>query len=224
MAMIMKKFHFNIIILLIACLYTLNASATTNDPIIENAKTDTLQSKYVRRYTSFWQSIIPRYTKIQYAGSMGIISVGTGWNYGHNHWETDLWLGYVPKYTDKHAMITFTLKQHYIPWNIDLGKKFRLSPLTCGIFINTLLDRDFWITEPDRYPKGYYGFSTRIRSHIFLGQKITFKLQPNKPHKSISLYYDISTCDLYLISAFTNHYLKPKDYLSLGFGLQFQIL
>lgn len=185
---------------------------------------DTIVNKYVKRYTSRWENLIPRYTKIQYAGSMGFIALGSGWNYGRDHWETDVWLGYVPKYSDKHGMITLTIKQHYIPWNIDLGKKFILSPLTCGLFINTLLDGDFWVTEPDRYPKGYYGFSTRIRGHIFLGQKLTFKLEPRKIFKAVSVYYDISTCDLYLISAVTNSYLKPKDYLSLGFGLQFQIL
>ena len=30
--------------------------------------------------------------------------------------------------------------------------------------------------------------------------------------------------DLYIISAFTNRYLKPRDYLKLSFGLKFQIL
>lgn len=197
--------------------FAINANAQEIDSTI-------ISSTYQKKYISRWQKMIPRYTKIQYAGSMGAVALGTGWNYGRNHWETDVWLGYVPKYSDKHAMITFTLKQHYIPWNIELGDKFRLSPLTCGIFINTLLDRDFWVAEPDRYPKGYYGFSTRIRSHLFLGQKITFIPKSSKMNRSISFYYDVSVCDLYLISAITNRYLKPKDYLSLGFGIQFQIL
>lgn len=171
-----------------------------------------------------WQRLIPRYTKIQYAGSIGIVSVGTGWNYGREHWETDLWLSIVPQYTDNHAMATFTIKQHYLPWHIPLGQRFVLTPLTCGLFVNTLLDRDFWISGPDRYPKGYYSFSTRLRAHAFMGQQMTLKLQPNKVCKSISLYYEVSTCDLYLISAVTNKYLKPKDYLSLGLGIKFQIL
>ncbi|MEG1937208.1 MAG: hypothetical protein RRZ64_02185 [Rikenellaceae bacterium] len=171
-----------------------------------------------------WQRMVPRYVKVQYAGSIGIVSVGTGWNYGHEHWATDVLLGFVPRYSDTHAMITCTLKQLYIPWNIPLGSKYILSPLTCGIFMNTLLDRDFWVSEPDKYPKGYYGFSTRLRTHIFMGQQFTVKLPVNKIFKSVAVYYEVSTCDLYLISAVTNKYLKPKDYLSLGFGVKFQIL
>ncbi|MCS2917690.1 hypothetical protein NXW71_04920 [Parabacteroides merdae] len=43
-------------------------------------------------------------------------------------------------------------------------------------------------------------------------------------HKSISFFYELSTCDLYLINKIGNGYLKPKDYLSLSFGLKLQIL
>ena len=40
----------------------------------------------------------------------------------------------------------------------------------------------------------------------------------------ILTFYEISTCDLYIVSAFTNKYLKPKDYLSLSFGVKLQLL
>ena len=42
--------------------------------------------------------------------------------------------------------------------------------------------------------------------------------------KEITFFYEISTCDLYVVSAFTNKYLKPKDYLSLSFGIKLQLL
>lgn len=186
---------------------------------------DDRYAKRIERYTSFWEKLIPRYTKLQFAGSMGMLSVGTGWNYGKDHWETDFLLGLVPRNSDRHAMATITLKQNYIPWHIPLHERFSLEPLTCGLYINTLLDKDFWVRNPDRYPNGYYTFSTRVRTHIFVGQRITLNLKSKKRwNKSISLFYELSTCDLYLISAATNHYLKPRDYLSLSFGAKFQIL
>ena len=186
------------------------------------------QDKYekrVERYTSTWQRVIPRYTKIQFAGSMGMLSLGTGWNYYRNHWETDLLLGLVPRNADRHAMVTFTLKQNYYPWNLQLRKNLSFEPLSCGVYINTLLDKDFWGKQPDKYPQGYYWFSTRVRFHAFVGERFTLQLNPDKSwHKSISFFYELSTCDLYLINAIGNHYLKPKDYLSLSFGLKMQIL
>lgn len=182
-------------------------------------------TRRIQKYTSTWEKLIPRYTKLQFAGSMGMLSVGPGWNYGRNHWETDVLFGLVPRNADRHAMATITLKQNYIPWQLPLGEHFFIEPLSCGLYINTLLDKDFWVKNPDRYPKGYYTFSTRIRMHIFAGQRITLNLQRrNRWNKSLTFFYELSTCDLYLISAVSNQYLKPKDYLSLSFGVKFQIL
>lgn len=193
--------------------------------IVYTSNAQTAYKQKVEKYTSTWQKMIPRYSKIQFAGSIGLLSIGPGWNYGRNHWETDLLIGLVPRYADKRAKVTLTLKQNYIPWKLSLNEYFSIEPLTCGLYLNTLLDRNFWVSEPDKYPNGYYSFSTRIRSHIFIGERITFNLKSEKyRHKSITFFYELSTCDLYLISAIGNKYLRPRDYLSLSFGLKFQIL
>ena len=149
---------------------------------------------------------------------MGLLYLGTGWDYGkRNQWETDIFLGFLPKYHSKRTKITMTLKQNYMPWSIDLGKEFSIEPLACGMYFNTVFGDEFWTNEPERYPKGYYGFSSRIRIHIFLGQR--WRLGA----RAVTFYYEISTCDLYVVSAFVNKYLKPKDYLSLSFGLKTQL-
>lgn len=186
------------------------------------------ENRYERRarlHESAWQKIVPRYTKVQFAGSMAMLSVGTGWNYYRNHWETDILLGIVPRHASDRANVTLTLKQNYFPWSLDLGERFTFEPLACGVYVNFLFNRDFWGRQPNKYPSGYYWFSTRVRSHIYIGERITLKLNPNSSwHKSISFFYELSTCDLYLINAIGNRYLKPKDYLSLSFGVKLQIL
>lgn len=138
--------------------------------------------------------------------------------------ETDLLLGFIPRYSSKHFKMTMTLKQNYIPWSIWLGKDFSLEPLTTGIYFNTVFSDDFWTSEPERYPVDTT-VSTRIRTHIFLGQRVRFDVPEKyrKFSKSITAFYEISTCDLYVVSAFNNSYLKPDDYLRLSFGLKFQI-
>ncbi len=201
-------------LLILACACTLPLSAQ-----------DDRYSKRVQRYETFWQKIVPRYTKIQFAGSMAMLSAGTGWNYYRNHWETDILLGIIPRNANDKVNVTFTLKQNYFPWSIDIGKRFSFEPLACGLYVNFLFDREFWGRQPDKYPKGYYWFSTRVRNHVYIGERITLKLDPNSSwHKSISFFYELSTCDLYIINAIGNRYLKPKDYLSLSFGLKLQIL
>ena len=182
-------------------------------------------NKHLHRYEKIWKRVIPRYTKLQFAGSMGMLSLGTGWNYYRNHWETDLLLGIVPRNASDHATAIITIKQNYFPWNIKFNRFVYFEPLSCGAYINMLLDREFWAKQPNKYPPGYYWFSTRFRTHVFLGERITFNLNPSKSwHKSISFFYELSTCDLYMINAIGNKSLRPKDYLSLSFGLKLQIL
>ena len=194
-------------------------------PLLAMAQEDLLYERSAQRYQSAWAKLTPRYSKLQFAGSMGMLSVGTGWDYYHGHWETDLLLGFVPKQGPRQAHATFTVKQNYYPWQVQLNDRLSFEPLSCGIYINTLFDSDFWGKQPDKYPDGYYWFSTRIRFHAFLGERITLKLRPEKSwHRSISFFYELSTCDLYLINAIGNSARRPRDYLSLSFGLKLQML
>lgn len=194
----------------------------TTDTIISPS---TRYERRVYRRHKNWARIIPTYGKMQFAGNMGLLSFGTGWDYGKkNQWETDLLFGFIPKYSSKKAKITMTLKQNYMPWDLDLGKRFSIEPLACGLYLNTVFGDQFWVHEPDRYPEGYYGFSNKIRIHIYMGQRLTYDIDPRFriSAKSVTFFYEISTCDLYLISAVTNRYLRPRDYLSLSFGLKLQ--
>ena len=197
-------------------------SFAQQDSIVKPNKYD----KRIHRYRGHWEKLIHTHTKVQFAGNMGLLSFGTGWDYGKkNQWETDVFLGFIPKYDSKRTKVTMTLKQNYMPWSLNLGRGFSTEPLTCGIYFNTVFGNEFWVHEPDRYPKGYYGFSSKIRSHIFLGQRLTYDIDPQRRYtaKSITFFYELSTCDLYLISAATNSYLRPRDYLSLSFGLKLQL-
>ena len=188
------------------------------------------RSEYERRtihYRNFWSTLAPNHMKLQYAGSIGFISAGVGWHYGryHDQWETDLLFGYLPKFQSDKAKLTMTLKQSYMPWVVDIKKSsFSFTPLVCGMFFNTVFGEDFWASEPSKYPKKYYGFSTKVRANVFIGQRINYLIPERKRrfNKSISAYYELSTCDLYLVSYFTNHYIKLKDILSLSFGLRFE--
>ena len=111
-------------------------------------------------------------------------------------------------------------------WSINIGKGFSTEPLACGLYVNTVFGNQFWVNEPERYPKGYYGFSSKVRFHVFMGQRLTYDIDPQRRFmaKSVTFFYEISTCDLYVISAVNNSYLRPRDYLSLSFGLKFQWL
>lgn len=192
-----------------------------------NAETHQDYQKRLQKRHLFWEKLRPSYSKLQYAGGIGLISSGLGWKYGsYRQWETDAMIGFVPAYSTDKPKVTLTLKQSFLPWNNRrINDKFAFDPLSCGLAINSILDGEFWVNEPEKYPNNYYSFSTKLRFWFHAGQRITFRIPEDKRvyAESVTLFYEISTNDLYLISAFNNRYLKPTDYLRLAFGLKFQI-
>ena len=58
-----------------------------------------------------------------------------------------------------------------------------------------------------------------------MGQRLRFPIPDEKRRRSnsITLYYELSTSELYLISYCTNRFLSMSDILSLAFGLKFDL-
>jgi hypothetical protein len=166
-------------------------------------------------------NIIPNYYKLQHAGSMGMFSIGCGWEYAKKKIETEMFVGFAPTPSSRPTLLTFTLKENYIPLYIQLNNVMTLAPFTTGIYLNAILnDNDLFYLNPNRFPKGYYWHSEKIRINIFTGQKIEFNFKKKIIGiKKLNLYYEVSSHDLLLTQLVTNSNLKPKDYLILSLGL-----
>lgn len=185
-----------------------------------------------------WASLIPNQFVAQNAGNMGILSAGIGWGDDHGHWETHLLLGYIPKHQSTRGKLTMTLKENYIPWNLRLSapqaasadflkRGWTLSPLTASLYLNTVYGHEFWKSQPSRYPDKYYEFmSTKFRLNVALGQRITWDIPSNrrKYAKSISLFYEVSSCDLYIRAKFQDSSIPLKDIVGLSLGVKLQTM
>ncbi|MBQ8463543.1 MAG: hypothetical protein IJ544_05455 [Prevotella sp.] len=193
---------------------------------------------YVEWRQRQWASLIPNQFVVQNAGNMGVLSAGIGWGYGHRHWETYLLWGYIPTHQSARGKLTMTLKENYIPWNLPitgpheaganiLKRGWTLSPLTASVYLNTVYGHEFWRSQPSRYPDKYYEFmSTKFRLNVALGQRITWNIPRNrrKYAKSIALFYEVSSCDLYIRTKFQESSMPLKDILGLSIGVKLQTL
>ena len=189
-------------------------------------KTRRLDKRQDVRYRGL-NRIIPTYNILQFAGNMGLVSLGFGWDYGcRGQWETAVLLGYVPRNDGEKSYATFTLKETFVPWSISLGERVAFEPLSAGLYLNSILSRDFWVREPDKYPYGYYGFSTKIRLNLFVGEGITFYTPSHKESavRSVTLFYELGATDLYVISSATNKYLGFWDLFGLSFGIKVKLV
>ena len=206
----------------------LSAATAMADSIYVSFPADSRYDKRVLRYRKHWAALIPTQFVIQNAGNMGMVSAGIGWHYGkRRQWETHLLWGYIPKHESTRGKLTMTLKENYIPWSIDLKRGWSIEPLSASIYLNTVYGHEFWKSQPNRYPDDYYQFmSTKFRLNFALGQRIMFKIPESKRrrHSRMSLFYEVSTCDLYIRSMFQDSSIKLKDILGLSIGLKFYTL
>ena len=198
-------------------IFGFNANAQLHDSI--SISNDTLKSAL----PSF--RFVPSNYILQAAGGIGLISAGFGWDYSKNkRWSTDILVGFVPKYETDNIKLTLTLKQTYSPFRLELNKSFDFHPLRLGLYASTTSGRQFWFSEPDKYPSNYYTFSTKLRFNIFLGQDFDYKLPFNDFYFDwIKLYYDVHASDFNLIARIQNQYLKNLRYVSLAIGAKFYI-
>lgn len=218
--------------LLMACPVTAAAQTDSievlRDSLTKMERRVQAYEKRVDRYNHLWNSLRPAFMRLQYAGSIGLVNIGTGWEYGRRRqWETDIMIGIVPKYEAEDAKVTLTLRQTFHPIrDIRLNSQLSIQPLACGVFINSILNSEYWAHTPSRYPTAdYYWFSSKIRSHIFIGQRYTWHIPIEKRLfiHSLSVVWELNTCDLYIVSKAVNSTLPLKDVLSLSFGLKMNI-
>ena len=214
----------------VPCIYSQEAaeSAVAVDTVASSMQ-PVAESKYekrLKRHQSWVQKMIPDIFVFQYAGGIGTYNLGVGWDYGkHDRWETHFIIGFIPSRYNLNHYWTTTLRECYVPWRVDVNEYVRTQPLVVQFSINSILHGDFWASEPDRYPHGYYSFSSRVRFHLGLGQRFTYKIPHEKRYLSreVSLYYEVSTCDLYVRQKIKNRSIPLRDIVILSVGAIWKI-
>lgn len=185
----------------------------------------------------WYEALMPRSVTIQYAGNIGAVSCGPGWIYGRREqWETQLLIGYLPEEVMFNDYFCLTARQCYTPFRIDMGERLSIDPLTTSVAVNTLFSGEFWYDEPG---SKYYNFSTRLRFHFGMGSRLNLAIpqregsssnkkqrhassSDKKRQQRLSLYYELSTYDLALLSYSRGGYIGLGDIVYLGLGIRYQ--
>jgi hypothetical protein len=162
-------------------------------------------------------NFLPDYIKVQHAGSIGFMSIGTGYDLFRNRVEAEVLYGYVPaRFGGPLNIATFRLVLN--PLRIRVNETVSVNLLKFSGFITYHFGEKFYAKLPSYYPEGYYGWSSAIRYHAGFGSDIAYR-SPKSGH-GFSLYYEFNTNDLYLKSLKANSELNMGDILSLGVGVK----
>ena len=166
----------------------------------------------------------PDHIKVQYAGGLGFISVGAGYNTKNQKLEGDLYYGYLPKSIGGVSIHSLSGKVTWIPIHSVSIKKYQVEPLMTGLIVNYSFGKQYFSFDPPNYPYRYYSFPTAIHSALFLGSRIGYNFPAQSYVKRISLYYEILSFDREIISFVSNtKSLKITDIVTLALGVKINI-
>ena len=160
----------------------------------------------------FNKIVKPDYINLQYAGNLGLGSVGVGYISENKKHNIGLSYGYLPESVNSVEVHTLSAKGAF---NF---KKYKLSEKT---FVNAYAGTNllFSITEntylkfPSYYPSDYY-FANAVHLAPFLGLKVG-----SRKNRSKFSYIELGTLDYYLFNRLKYNRTKFIDCINLCMGL-----
>ncbi len=168
---------------------------------------------------------IPSQAKLQFAGNIGFLAIGVGYQYMNDKIDLDLMYGYVPEIYGGH-LHTFTIKNTCTPFkSLELNENIKFDPFTIGFPLSYTFGKKYFFLPPkDQYPKRYYDYSSALRIGIFGGGRVKYDFGSDKVIKNAAFYYELGTYDLMIHNYIFNiGEAKFADLFSLGLGVQFTI-
>ena len=163
-------------------------------------------------------SIAPDHIKFQYAGGIGFLAIGLGYESKKGKTEGDFFYGYVPKKPGGIEIHAVTGKFTWSPLKIINKGVIQIKPLSFGVLLNYTFGDQYFLFSPENYPYSYYGYPTALHAGAFIGGQINGK--PLKA-KQLGLYYELGIYDVELASYLSNSKgLKLGDILNLGIGVK----
>lgn len=155
--------------------------------------------------------ILPDHAKLQFAGSIGFISAGFGYESRDKKLQADLFYGYVPEKIGGVNIHSITAKLTWMMVSKPLDNNLRLDILSGGILFNYAFGKQYFLFSPENYPYHYYGFPTAAHAAIFIGGGIA--------RNKLGLYYEIGITDRDLVSYVTNSKaISFVDIFNIGVG------
>ena len=159
----------------------------------------------------------PDYAKMQFAGNLGVLSVGVGYQLFNKVVYTELLYGYVPVSISKANEIhLISIKNTFPLYRKKIGN-YTVSPIA-GFTGSLETGNNSFLVLPDKYPKGYY-VPSAIHFTLFIGVLVHKDFWNSKIIKGIDFYYELGTVETYLWSAIISKEIGLNDVFSSAIGI-----
>ena len=173
-------------------------------PLKNFSQKDTLNAERIKRK---WY--IPSFATLQFAGNIGTLSAGVGYQIFHDYWQASILYGYVPPKKGVLSINTIAIKNAVCLYRFKL-KKNVLAPYL-GFTCNYETGNNSFTYLAPQYPKGYY-LMTSVHFTFFGGIKDRISLGK---HLFLEPYLETGTVDSYLFYFF-HEYIYSKWFCILN--------
>lgn len=167
---------------------------------------------------------IPDYINLQYAGSIGAISVAGAYDLGKKKkTHLEIFYGYSPKYQGDRTLNTVTVKGLRTLINpVAISQEHKLSwiPLKIGGGLSYVAGSEFFHFNKDLpYPEGYYWNTTGMTALAFFQTEAELDVK-GKSISSINYYLEANIQDAYVTLKFSDKNFTVFDMIRLGMGIR----
>lgn len=162
----------------------------------------------------------PDYVKAQFAGNIGLFSVGAGYQLFDKVLYSELLYGFVPKSASKADNIhLITIKNTFPIYRKKISENLTITPIA-GITTTLDIGTNSFTTLPSKYPDGYY-LPTAVHFTLFGGALIHKDFKKPKIFKGVDFYIEFGTVETYLWYALTLDEVDLLDVFSADIGVNF---
>jgi hypothetical protein len=163
---------------------------------------------------------VPDYVKVQFAGNIGLVAVGAGYQLFNKVLYTELLYGFVPESVSKSDEIhLITIKNTFPVFRKELGKNFTISPIA-GFATTYEIGTNSFTTLPSIYPEGYY-VPNAFHFTLFGGAMVHKDFKDSKMIKGADFYFEVGTVETYLWYVITSKEVSTSDVFSTSIGINF---
>ncbi|WP_282073045.1 hypothetical protein [Polaribacter atrinae] len=163
---------------------------------------------------------VPDYVKTQFAGNIGLFSVGAGYQLFDKVLYSELLYGFVPKSASKAENIhLITIKNTFPIYRKKIGENLTITPIA-GVATTLDIGTTTFTTLPSLYPDGYY-VPTAFHFTFFGGVMVHKDFKKSKTFKGVDFYAELGTVETYLWYAIATKEVNLIDVFSTSIGVNF---
>ena len=163
---------------------------------------------------------VPDYVKAQFAGNIGVVSVGAGYQLFNKVLYSELLYGYVPESVSKADKIhLITIKNTFPIYRKKIGNNLTITPIA-GFTTSYDVGTNSFTTLPGIYPDDYY-VPNAFHFTLFGGAMVHKDFEKGKLIKGMDFYAELGTVETYLWYTITSREVTFSDVFSTSFGVNF---